>query len=197
MQGVETRERPLSRPRDAEATRAAILEVAKIQFAQLGYDTATLRDIASGAGVDVALIKRYFGGKDGLFSAALKASFHPDRLKAWDVSTFAREVAEMMAGDARAGSDDAQGFQFLLRAATSPATAPLLNEAVQERFLAPIRDWLGGKEASPRARVLAAFFIGLLVERLIRNEPLKGRERKVFMDRVTAAFKALIAERAD
>ena len=65
--------RPLRR-RDAEATRAAILEAAKRQFARAGYD-CTLRDIAGEAGADVALVKRYFGGKEALFVAALKASF--------------------------------------------------------------------------------------------------------------------------
>ncbi len=73
-------------------------------------------------------------------------------------------------------------LQFLLRAATSPTTAPLLNVAIQERFLRPIRDWLGGEDAPARARVLAAAFIGFLVERLIRDQPLAGRERDVFIE---------------
>jgi len=42
--------------------------------------------------------------------------------------------------------------------------------------------------------VLAGAFIGFLVERLIRNEPLQGRERTVFIERVTALFEALIGE---
>ena len=46
------------RRRDASATRAAILEAAKAQFALAGYDRAALRDIAAEAGADVALIKR-------------------------------------------------------------------------------------------------------------------------------------------
>ncbi|MGH7011897.1 MAG: TetR/AcrR family transcriptional regulator, partial [Caulobacteraceae bacterium] len=62
------------RRRDAGATRAAILEAAQGRFARLGYEGAALRGIAAEAGVDVALIKRYFGGKAGLFTEALKAS---------------------------------------------------------------------------------------------------------------------------
>jgi hypothetical protein len=100
----------------------------------------------------------------------------------------------MMAGDAHADEERTQSFQFLLRAATSPTTAPLLNLAVQERFLAPIGEWLGGQDALPRARVLAAAFIGCLVERLIRDEPLTGREREVFVGRVTAMFETLVAD---
>ena len=88
------------RKRDAEATRAAILAAAKAQFARSGYDRAALRDIAAEAGADVALIKRYFGGKEALFTEALKASFNPDRLALWDRATFAQEMAVMMAGGA-------------------------------------------------------------------------------------------------
>ena len=182
------------RRRDAGATRAAILEAAKAQFARAGYDLTSLRDIAADAGADVALIKRYFGGKEALFTEALKASIHADPLHEWDRATFAREFATMMAGGPHADETRVHGFQFLLRAATSPTTAPLLSLAVQERFLAPICAWLGGADALPRARVLAAAFIGCLVERLIRDEPLAGRERAVFVARVTAMFDALVAE---
>jgi AcrR family transcriptional regulator len=189
---IDSAARP--RKRDAQATRAAILEAAKAQFAQLGYDSAPLRDIAAAAGVDVALIKRYFGGKEGLFTEALRSSVHADRLREWNRATFAREVATMMAGDAPANEERTQAFQFLLRAATSPTTAPLLNVAVQERFLEPIREWLGGEEAQARARVLAAAFIGCLVERLIRGQALTGRERMAFIERASAMFETLISD---
>jgi AcrR family transcriptional regulator len=180
-----------SRRRDAEATRAAILEAAKTQFARVGYDRAGLRDIAGEVGVDVALIKRYFGGKEALFVEALKASFHADRLKSWDRRTFARDVAVMMAESAHVEEERTHSFQFLLRAATSPTTAPLLSVAVQERFLGPIREWLGGEDAQARARVLAAVYIGFLVERLIRDQPLSGREREAFVEQITAILEAM------
>ena len=194
VRATASRERPAPRKRDADATSAAILEAGKAQFARLGYDRTVMRDVAAEAGVDVALINRYFGGKEGLFTAALKASFHPDRILAWDRRTFASEIATMMADGAHADEERAHSFQFLLRAATSPTTAPLLNVAIQERFLGPIRDWLGGEEAPARARVLAATFIGFLVERLIRDKALVGRERKVFIQRATAMFEAIVQE---
>jgi AcrR family transcriptional regulator len=198
MSETAVAERAPPRRRDAQATSAAILQAAKAQFARLGYDRAGLRDIAAEAGVDVALIKRYFGGKEALFTEALKASFRNDLLREWRRASFARDIATMMAGPARADEARTQSFQFLLRAATSPTTAPLLNLAVQERFLEPIRHWLGGGEdAQGRARVLAAAFIGCLVERLIRAEPLRGRERDVFIDRATAMFEALISNVED
>ena len=186
--------RPTPRKRDSDATRTAILEAAKAHFAGLGYDSAILRGIAGDAGVDVALVKRYFGGKEALFLEALKSSFGPDSAKEWDRATFAFDTATMLAGSPHRNVERTQRFQFLLRAATSPTTAPLLNLLVQGRFLGPIRQWLGGAESEARARVFAAVYIGCLVERLVRGEALAGRERDIFIQRVAAIFASLIAE---
>lgn len=183
---------PAPRKRDAQVTRTAILEAAKAHFSQLGYDRTALRHVAAGAGIDVALIKRYFGGKEALFTEALKASFRPDFLREWNRRTFARDFATLMAGSAHENEERTQSFQFLLRAATSPTTAPLLNAAVQERFLGPIREWLGDDQAPARARVLAAATIGFLVERLIRDEPLTGSERDAFITRATLVLQEIV-----
>ena len=42
--------------------------------------------------------------------------------------------------------------------------------------------------------MFAASYIGFLVGRLIRGEALAGREREVFIDRVTAIFASLVTE---
>ncbi len=185
-------DRPHARKRDADATRAAILAAAKIHFARSGYEGGYLRDIAADAGVDAALINRYFGGKDGLFAAALKDSIRPDAISQWERKTFGRDIAKMMANHAHHDNDRMHAFQFLLRAATSPTTAPLLNEAVQDRFMAPIRSWIGGEQAEARARIVASVFIGLLVERLIRDEPLTSNEREAFIERTGELLQSLV-----
>ena len=182
------------RRRDADATRAAILAAAKVHFARSGYEGAYLRDIAIDAGADAALINRYFGGKEGLFAAVLKDSIGSrPKLLEGDRSKLGRDVAKMMATQhAHASEERLHAFQFLLRAATSPSTATMLNDVVQERFMGPIREWIGGDNAQPRARVLASVFIGLLVERLIRDEPLDGTEREVFIERTAAVLQSLV-----
>jgi hypothetical protein len=43
--------------------------------------------------------------------------------------------------------------------------------------------------------VLAAVYIFLMVERLIRDRPLEGREHEVFVDHATVIFEGLIGER--
>src|ERR1700744_3072446 len=59
------------RHRDADETRQRLLQAARQRFAQDGYAATTVRDIAMEAGVNVALINRYFTSKEGLFEAYL------------------------------------------------------------------------------------------------------------------------------
>lgn len=53
-------------------SRDALLDAARAQFAQNGFDGATVRAIAADAGVDPALIRHFFGDKDGLFAATIE-----------------------------------------------------------------------------------------------------------------------------
>ena len=62
-----------ARSRDAAASRQALLEAAQDLFGQLGFERTTVRDIGERAGVDAALIARYFGSKADLYIAAVAA----------------------------------------------------------------------------------------------------------------------------
>jgi AcrR family transcriptional regulator len=61
------------RRRDAQRSRARLLAAATELFAARGYAGTALRAVAQQAGVDAALIARYYGGKDGLYRAVLAA----------------------------------------------------------------------------------------------------------------------------
>ncbi|MGW1062102.1 TetR family transcriptional regulator [Micromonospora rubida] len=65
---------PQRRRRDATRTRQALLDAARRRFTSDGYAATTVRDIADEAGVNVALINRYFASKEGLFEACLGAA---------------------------------------------------------------------------------------------------------------------------
>jgi AcrR family transcriptional regulator len=62
-----------TRSRDAGASRVALLAAAQELFGQKGYDATTVREIGERAGVDAALIARYFGSKADLYIAAVAA----------------------------------------------------------------------------------------------------------------------------
>ncbi|MDG4862133.1 helix-turn-helix domain containing protein, partial [Streptomyces sp. T-3] len=59
-----------AKARRSDATRAAILAAARERFAADGYERATIRAIARDAGIDPSMVMRYYGNKEGLFSAA-------------------------------------------------------------------------------------------------------------------------------
>jgi AcrR family transcriptional regulator len=63
--------RRTGRRRGDHSTRQAILDAAIAVFAENGYERATLRAITARAGVDVALVKHFFGSKEGLFDEAV------------------------------------------------------------------------------------------------------------------------------
>ena len=58
--------------RDSAATQRALVRAARRRFATDGYRATTVRQIAADAGVNVALINRYFESKEGLFEACMQ-----------------------------------------------------------------------------------------------------------------------------
>src|SRR4051794_32869532 len=66
--------------RGAASARTAILTAASAEFAERGYEAASLRAIARRAGVDSALVHHYFDDKADLFASSLEAPLRPDRL---------------------------------------------------------------------------------------------------------------------
>ena len=70
----------------SQRTRDAILKAAQELFAEQGYERATVRDIAAQAAIDPAMVIRYFGSKEGLFTQATTFD-----LALPDLSTIPRE----------------------------------------------------------------------------------------------------------
>ena len=60
------------RPRDAEATKETILQVATTFFAVQGYNATSVQQIAAAAGVAKATPSYFFGTKEGLWRAVLE-----------------------------------------------------------------------------------------------------------------------------
>ncbi len=80
---------------DAQATQAKILATAYDLFADHGIDGASIRDIARGAGVSLAMVHHYFGSKQGLYDACVQAMLGEFR----GLST---ELEAILAGNAAA-----------------------------------------------------------------------------------------------
>jgi AcrR family transcriptional regulator len=60
---------------DADATRARILQSALQLFSDHGIDGASIREVAKGAGVSLAMVHHYFGSKDDLHRAVIDSMY--------------------------------------------------------------------------------------------------------------------------
>jgi AcrR family transcriptional regulator len=63
----------VTRRRNAADARERLLSAAGELFADRGYEGTTIREVGARAGVDPALIARYFGSKSRLYLASLQA----------------------------------------------------------------------------------------------------------------------------
>ena len=152
------------RPRNAAATRSAILEAANRRFSAESYDQVGLRDVAGDVGVDPALISRYFGSKEDLFMAVLDDCKNGSDLMDGDRADF----GERWARDLVYGPRNEMKLGWLLimlRSAASPKAAEVLHRSSNERFFKPFNDWIGGENAKVRARMTAGLLMGLAVSR--------------------------------
>jgi AcrR family transcriptional regulator len=108
LAGREPARRP-GRPKGntAEATRERILDAAEALFAEGGYDGASMRDVALGAGVKLAVITYHFGLKDQLFEAVVErraSVMNTRRIR------HLTEAVEAAGGDAVAPADLIRGY---------------------------------------------------------------------------------------
>src|ERR1700722_307348 len=114
------------RRRNAAATRSAIFEAATRRFAYQGYEHSGVREIAADAGVDAAMVNRYFGSKEGLFTEVVEHALDCRYLVDGDRATLADRLARKMVYG-REGTADEKPIPLLLmlHSAAEPRAAEL------------------------------------------------------------------------
>ncbi len=181
-----------ARKRNAINTRATLLAAAMERFMREGYDSVSLREIASDAGVDVSLVSRYFGGKDELFADVLAACPSGTDIFEGDVATFGERLATKIVDDATEDKD-LTCLLIILRSASSPKAREAIRKSGEERFFGPIEKWLGGPDAKVRARLIADIVMGVMIDRVISDDfDLGAEERKRFHDRLARVIQGAI-----
>jgi AcrR family transcriptional regulator len=169
-------------------TREAILDAARRSFAEHGYDRATIRGIAAGAGVNPALVHHFYGTKEGLFAVAMRLPVLPSEIiaRAFGAARerlgddFEAHLGEVLIGTMLRAWDVAEirtAFLGLLRtAATTDQGLAMLREFVTSTILASLVRAAGlGDDAEGRFRaaLVAGQVVGLGFTRyLMRLEPI-------------------------
>jgi AcrR family transcriptional regulator len=152
------------RPRNAEATRAAILAAALERFSRESYDDVGMRDIAGDVGVDAALVSRYFGSKEDLFLTVLDSCSNGRELMEGGREDFGRRVAHDVIFDSK-DERKLKKLLIMLRSVGSAKAMELVQRTGSESFFDPFAAWIGGEDAAVRARLAAATIMGVAVSR--------------------------------
>ena len=181
------------RVRNAAATRQAMLVAARQRFLDESYDNVGLREIAADVGVDVSLVSRYFGSKEGLFKEVLrsgKKKLDGDLTAAQLPAYLAAMIAD------QDGSDDAghvERLLIILRSASSPKATEIVREAMREDVLEPFARLLGGEDAEMRASLCMALMMGTTIQRTIMDVgPLCECDPETFRLKLVRMFEAAL-----
>ena len=175
---------------DRAATRARLLASARRLFSRAGYGEVGVREIAEGAGVNAALVNRYFGSKRGLFAEAVGGSFTIGDLLVGDRSTLGDRLARWLVRPRLDGFDPTM---VLLRSAAHPEAGPVLRSALDDQVTAPLADWLGGGDARQRAGLVVAVLFGFTLARdVIGVGPLASGDRQQLAGHLGAVLQRLI-----
>jgi AcrR family transcriptional regulator len=159
-------------------TKEAILAAAREAFAEKGFDGASIRYIATSAGVDPALVHHYFGTKDQLFLAAMKIPIDPGKiipqLAASGMDGLGERLVRTFIGiwDSPVG---AAGVALLRSAVRHELAARMLREFITTQIMRRVLSQLplDPAEVPTRASLVASQILGLAMMRyVIKLEPL-------------------------
>jgi AcrR family transcriptional regulator len=158
------------RARKSERTRDAILKAAQALFAELGYERATVRDIAARAAIDPAMVIRYFGSKDALFARATVFDLRLPDLSRTEPAQLGealiRHFLEVWEGPGN-GS-----LTILLRAAASNEEAAEKTRAIFAGQVLPMLARVADRAELPvRAGLISSQLLGLALCRYVLKVP--------------------------
>lgn len=195
------RPRPGRRPGNPD-TRAAILDAARAEFVEKGYDKTSMRGVAKAAGVDPALVHHYFDSKDDLLVESLALPFDP------------RQVIPELATDGveQLGTRIAQRFLWIwddperraplvaiVKASmTTDAAADLIRNGMVRMILGPIVSVIDTPDAAVRAQCVASQLLGLaMVRYIIELEPIASTPAEELVARLGPTLQAYIEGHLD
>ena len=181
---------PPARGRNAAATRQAILDSARWCFSHDGYDQVGVREIAARAGVDPALVNRYFGSKEGLFAEAVSVKFDLSALFAGDRALLGDRLARYIV-QKKTPSNGYDPLIALLRSSSSEVAGGMLWDALVDGFVRPLAARLDGPDAMLRAELVGSILLGLLVYRTIAGGAMTQSDERLIAS-VTRTLQALI-----
>ena len=163
-------------------TRAGLLAAARAEFADRGFDGATVRRIADRAGVDPAMVNHWFGGKEKLFLAALDLPVDPAQVRRMVLDGPADRVGERIVRGFLTVWDTGGGAPMaavLRSVAGHDIAARMLREFVGGAILRPVTRAHSPDRPDERGALVGSQLIGLgMMRYVVRLEPLASAPRE-------------------
>ncbi|TQM83633.1 TetR family transcriptional regulator [Saccharothrix saharensis] len=164
-----------------EDTKAALLAAAREIFVERGYEGATVRSIASRAGVDAAMVNHWFGGKEALFAkAVLQVPVDINALVDRILDGPDDEIGERIVRNFIGIWDPIGGGQFaaMVRSVTShDQVAEVLRGFFVGTLLKRVVAHLAVADGELRATLVASQIFGMgMVRYVVRFEPLASAD---------------------
>ena len=177
---MATRAHSGRRPGDS-GTREAIEGAARRQFAELGYDRTSLRQVAREAGVDPTLVSHFYGSKQQLFVTVVELPFRPaevlPQLLEGDPGELGLRLARFILGVFESAQSRGQVIGIVRSATSEPEAARLVRDMLTREVLTPLAEGLGVADAEFRAGLLGSQVIGMIMARyIVAIEPLASRD---------------------
>ena len=168
------------RPGDS-GTREAILDAARRQFAEQGFDRTSLRAIAQEAGVDPALVTHFHGSKQRLFVTVVELPFRPAEvlpgILGGDRAGVGMRLARFVLGVLEHEPARRRLIGLIRAAASEPEAARLVRDLITRELFSEVVRALGSEDAELRATLVGSQVVGLAMARyIIAVEPLASAD---------------------
>jgi AcrR family transcriptional regulator len=145
--------------RNAQDTKARIIEAAQQVFSEKGYSDAGLREIARRANVAGSLVIKYFSTKANLFEEALTKALIDPKIFQEDRSNFGDFLVETLQNP---NLRMVQPAMIALSIGDDEAK-DIIARVSQEYVLKPMAGWLGTPDAKARASYILMLTMGYIM----------------------------------
>lgn len=179
----------------AATTREMILESARARFLAESYDSVGMRDIARDAGVDVALVSRYFGSKEELFRLVLRGGEEAKFTLPADAGALAPFFLSLVSqGEDADCTYQRDKLMIMLRSAASPAATEVIRKSFARDVLEPLAGTIGEPNAQAKAMLVMAMLIGTnFLKTVMPVEPLSPEDQHHFRSELLRMFEIALA----
>lgn len=179
----------IGRPRGKTDTRNVILATARRMFADAGYDKTSVRDLASAADVDPAMIRHYFGSKAELFRATMGWPFEAAEIADQILGGARREIGERLTrvffGAWERPESRAPLLAILRGAATHDESANLVRQFIQGHLYSRMAAALAKPDAELRIDLAMSHLLGIAYLRhILQVEPIASTPVEELINRV-------------